>query len=41
MNEESFDRFKFRSNFTKAIREFYWKNNFTEIETPVLGSSAS
>jgi len=41
MNEESFDRFKFRSEFVKAIREFYWKNDFMEIETPVLGNSAS
>jgi lysyl-tRNA synthetase class 2 len=41
MNEESFDRFKFRSDFTKAIREFYWKQDFIEIETPVLGNSAS
>jgi lysyl-tRNA synthetase class II len=36
MNEESFDRFKFRSDFIKAIREFYWKQDFIEIETPVL-----
>lgn len=41
MNEDSFDRFKFRFEFTKAIREFYWKNDFMEIETPVLGNSAS
>jgi lysyl-tRNA synthetase class 2 len=41
MNENSFNRFKFRSDFTKAIREFYWKNDFMEIETPVLGNSAS
>ena len=41
MNEESFDRFKFRSDFMKKIREFYWKNDFMEIETPVLGHSAS
>ena len=41
MNEDSFDRFKFRSDFTKAIREFYWKQDFMEIETPVLGNSAS
>ena len=40
-NESSFYRFKFRSNFTKAIREFYWKNDFTEIETPVLWNAAS
>ncbi len=41
MNEESYDRFKFRSDFIKAAREFYWKNDFTEIETPVLGNAAS
>ncbi|MDP2090924.1 MAG: lysine--tRNA ligase [Candidatus Gracilibacteria bacterium] len=40
-NEESYDRFRFRSNFVKAIREFYWQNDFLEIETPVLGNSAS
>jgi len=41
MNNDSFDRFKFRSEFIKTIREFYWKNNFMEIETPVLWNSAS
>ena len=41
MNEDSFNRFQFRSNFIKALREFYWKNWFIEIETPVLGNSAS
>ncbi len=41
MNQESFDRFKFRSDFVRTIREFYWKNNFMEIETPVLGNAAS
>lgn len=41
MNDESYNRFKFRSEFVKAVREFYWKNDFIEIETPVLGSSAS
>lgn len=41
MNENTFDRFKFRSEFIKSIREFYWKNDFTEIETPILGNSAS
>lgn len=40
-NEQSFDRFKFRSDFVKAIREFYWKNDFLEIETPILWNSAS
>ena len=41
MNDDSFERFKFRSEFVKSIREFYWKNDFTEIETPILGNSAS
>lgn len=41
MNDNSYNRFKFRSDFMKAIREFYWKNDFLEIETPVLGNSAS
>ena len=40
-NEDSFDRFKFRSKFIRSIREFYWKNDFTEIETPILWNSAS
>jgi len=40
-NEESFDRFKFRSDFIRSIREFYWKHDFLEIETPILWSSAS
>lgn len=41
MNDETYKRFLFRSNFIKTIREFYYKNNFIEIETPVLGNSAS
>ena len=41
MNQESYDRFDFRSQFIKSVREFYWKNSFTEIETPILGNSAS
>ena len=28
-------------DFLKTIRNFYWKNNFTEIETPTLGNAAS
>ena len=36
MNEESFDRFKMRSELVKAVREFYWQHDFTEIETPIL-----
>nr|MDD3720547.1 lysine--tRNA ligase [Candidatus Gracilibacteria bacterium] len=41
MNEESFSRFKLRSKFIKTLRDFYDKNSFFEIETPVLGNAAS
>jgi len=41
MNEETKKRFEFRSNFIKYLREFYWKNDFYEIECPILGSAAS
>ena len=41
MSDDSFERFKFRSDFVKTIREFYWKHDFMEIETPILGNSAS
>lgn len=41
MNDDSFERFQFRSNFIKTIREFYWKHDFMEIETPILGNAAS
>ena len=40
MNDDSYNRFNFRSKFIKTIREFYRENNFTEIETPVLWNSA-
>ncbi len=40
-NTETYDRFMFRSKFIKAAREFYWKNDFVEIETPILGNAAS
>jgi lysyl-tRNA synthetase class II len=36
MNEQTYKRFLFRSDFVKAIRDFYNINGFTEIETPVL-----
>jgi lysyl-tRNA synthetase class 2 len=36
MNQESYDRFLFRSKFVQTVREFYFKNNFLEIETPIL-----
>jgi len=41
MNKDSYERFLFRSNFIRVLRDFYYKNWFLEIETPVLGSSAS
>lgn len=40
-NRETLDRLKLRSKFTKTIRDFYHEHGFTEIETPVLGNSAS
>ncbi|MBD3329944.1 lysine--tRNA ligase [Candidatus Peregrinibacteria bacterium] len=36
MNRDTMDRFIFRSNFLKVLREFYWKEEFIEIETPYL-----
>ncbi|PID86476.1 lysine--tRNA ligase [Candidatus Gracilibacteria bacterium] len=41
MNQDSYDRFLFRSNFIKTLRKFYDKHNFIEIETSVLGNAAS
>jgi len=38
---ESYDRFRFRSNFVKAVRDFYHDHAFMEIETPVLWNAAS
>lgn len=40
-NRETLERMKFRSNFIRALREFYWTNGFYEIDCPVLTSSAS
>src|SRR3990172_9862952 len=40
-NRETMDRFVFRSNFVRAMREFYWQNGFIELETPILGPTAS
>lgn len=40
-NRESLDRMKLRAKFMKIIRDFYWAKGFMEIETPVLGNSAS
>ncbi len=41
MNQDSYDRFLFRSNFIKTLRKFYDKHNFIEIETSVLWNAAS
>lgn len=35
-NPETMERFKFRSEFIKALREFYWQEGFIEVETPTL-----
>lgn len=40
-NDASFQRFLTRSKFISEMRKFYEKNGFIEIETPILGSSAS
>jgi lysyl-tRNA synthetase class 2 len=40
-NQETFERFRFRSSFLKKMREFYWSSDFTEVETPVLVNAAS
>ncbi len=36
MNEGVLDRFKFRSDLLRYLREFYWQEGFYEIETPTL-----
>ena len=41
MNEDTKNRFKFRSEFIKEIRKFYWENNFVEVETPTLTHTAT
>ncbi len=40
-NRDSFDRFIFRSAFIRAMREFYWANDFVEVDLPVLVNSPS
>jgi lysyl-tRNA synthetase class 2 len=41
MNEDSKNTFKFRSDFIKAIREFYWQEGFDEVETATLLTKAT
>ncbi len=33
MNDNSKKRFQFRSDFVRALREFYWQEGFNEVET--------
>lgn len=40
-NEDSKKRFAFRSDFIRAIREFYWQEKFMEVETPTFLHSAT
>jgi len=40
-NEETKKRFILRSNFIRAIREFYWSRGFYEVETSVLAHKAT
>jgi len=40
-NQESYDRMLFRSKFIKSLRDFYLKNDFVEITTPILWTAAS
>ena len=40
-NDESLQRMKLRSKFIKTMREFYRAEGFMELDTPILGNSAS
>jgi lysyl-tRNA synthetase class 2 len=40
-NRDTLERMLLRSAFIKALREFYWKHGFTEVEIPVLVNAAS
>lgn len=41
MNPETYQRFLFKSQFYEALRKFYRKHNFVEIQTPILDNAAS
>lgn len=41
MNEDSYETMLIRSKFLKVLREFYWSHDFVELDTPILGNSAS
>jgi len=40
-NESTRDRMRFRADFIRTLREFYWKYDFLEIDCPVMTSAAS
>ncbi len=40
-NKETYQRFLFRSQFIKTLREFYHGEGFIEVETPILVNNAS
>ena len=41
MNRNTMERFIFRSDLVKTLREFYWQEGFMEIEPPVLENISS
>lgn len=40
-NRETIERMKLRSKFVRTLRNFYDEQGFIELETPILGNSAS
>lgn len=40
-DKNSYDRMIFRSRFVQKLREFYYREGFIEVETPILWNSAS
>lgn len=40
-DDAAMKRFRFRSDFIRSIREFYWKEGFVEIEGQVLTNAAT
>ncbi len=40
-NPDTYQRFLFRSELIKILREFYWSKGFIEVETPILTNVAA
>ncbi|USN57168.1 MAG: hypothetical protein H6766_01520 [Candidatus Peribacteria bacterium] len=40
-NRESLERMRLRADFIRVLREFYRSKGFIELDTPILGNSAS